>query len=67
MKDDFFTVVWLFICLIFAVVGVGASVYGICIVTEWWIRLLCWFGSIVSLVGVGLIVWLIKTLYFDEE
>ena len=67
MRDEFFMAIFLFLILVSAVFGVGASVYGICVAAEWWIRLLCWFGSIICLVGAVFIIWVIKALYFDEE
>lgn len=66
-KEDFFMAILLFLYLIITVSGFVFSMYGICAAAEIWLRLLCWFGSIVSLIGTGLIVWLIKTLYFFDK
>lgn len=66
-KVDFFLAILLFIYLIFAIFGVGLSVYGICIAEEIWLRLFCWFGSIVCLVGTIFFIVTIKSTYFDEE
>lgn len=67
MKDEFFMAIWLFLALVSAVFGFGLSMYGICVALEIWLRLLCWFGSIVCLAGTILVIWAIKFIYFDEE
>lgn len=67
MKDEFFMAIYLFLALVSAVFSVGLCVYVICTVEEIWLRLFCWFGSVVCLAGAILVIWVIKTIYFDEE
>lgn len=66
-KVGFFMAILLFLYLIPSIFGVGLSVYGIYIAEEIWLKLFCWFSSIVCLAGAVLVVLVIKIIYFKQE
>lgn len=61
-KDEFFMAIGLFLTLLFAIFGFGLSMYGLCVAGEIWLRLLCWFGSVVCLMGGVLVIFVIRII-----
>ena len=61
-KNDFFLAIGLVFTLLFAIFGAGISVYGVCVTDEIWERLVCWFCSVLCLLGAVFIVFVIKII-----